>query len=169
MSGHAGRHAWKDHADIEQPRRAAPQKRLPAGAHLRNFVQSFPARPTLCPLPHAGPRTPASSRWLAGSQEAHRLYWAALRISRQTLGDTHSNTLTFANNVAGVLLALGNTADAEPLYCEALAGKRAALGDSHPSTLNTLQSLAALYMDTGRPAVAEPLLRCGLPTGHAGH
>jgi tetratricopeptide (TPR) repeat protein len=91
--------------------------------------------------------------------EAEPLYREAVKVSRETVGNRHPDTLTSINNLGLLLQAKGDLAAAEPLYREALEVQRETLGDRHPSTLHSINSLGVLLQVKGDLAATEPLIR----------
>ena len=85
------------------------------------------------------------------------LYKQALRICEAALGDSHPDTATSCNNLAGLYRSQGDYARALPLYEKALRIREADLGDSHPDTATSYNNLAALYESQGDYARALPL------------
>lgn len=83
----------------------------------------------------------------------------ALGIAEQRLGPEHPDTLSWMNDLADALLALGRLEEAELQYRQALEVRDRALGAEHPDTLISNISLAAALIERGRLADAEPLLR----------
>ena len=76
--------------------------------------------------------------------EAEPLFRDALRCRRETLGDTHPDTLSSMNNLAWFLHTLpGRAAEAVALAREAVRGCKATFGAAHGKTLNVLDTLAA--------------------------
>ena len=59
-------------------------------------------------------------------------------------GKTHANTLTAKNNLAGLLVTLGEKVEAVELVTEVVAGYAAQLGATHPYTLVAKENLAML-------------------------
>lgn len=59
-------------------------------------------------------------------------------------GETHANTLTAKNNLAGLLVTLGEKVEAVELVTEVVAGYAAQLGATHPHTLVAKDNLAML-------------------------
>jgi len=55
----------------------------------------------------------------------------------------HPDSLTCANNLAGLLYCMGEYVEAEFLFREVLNGRRIQLGDRHPDTVQTANQLAA--------------------------
>ena len=83
--------------------------------------------------------------------EAEPLYRDALRCSRETLGDTHPDTLRSMNSLAWMLHVLpGCTVEAVSLAREAARGFEEECGATHANTLNTLDTLAAALEADGR-------------------
>ena len=82
-----------------------------------------------------------------------------LADSERVLGETHPDTLTSRNNLAGAYQAAGRLAEAIPLYERTLADRERVLGETHPDTLSSRNNLAVAYQAAGRLAEAIPLLR----------
>jgi tetratricopeptide (TPR) repeat protein len=94
--------------------------------------------------------------------EAEPLYRNALRCRRETLGETHPDTLSSMNSLGWMLTCLhGEQSEAEQLCRKALSEQRksAVLGDTHPSTLATMDSLAHVFSEQGNFDDAELLYR----------
>ncbi|MFF2386717.1 tetratricopeptide repeat protein [Streptomyces sp. NPDC058108] len=90
------------------------------------------------------------------------LFEATLAQREQVLGDTHPNTLTSRNNLAGAYESAGDLARAIPLYEATLAQYEQVLGDTHPDTLNSRNNLAYAYQSAGDLARAIPLYEATL-------
>ena len=71
------------------------------------------------------------------------------------LGAEHPDTLSSANNLAGLYESQGRYGEAEPLYVRVLAARERVLGAEHPSTLISVNNLAGLYERQGRYGEAE--------------
>ena len=91
--------------------------------------------------------------------EAEPLYREAVKVSRETVGDRHPDTLVYINNLGALLYAKGNLAAAEPLIREALEVQRETVGDRHPDTLGSINNLGTLLKAKGDLDAAEPLYR----------
>ncbi|MFF3360765.1 tetratricopeptide repeat protein [Streptomyces misionensis] len=87
---------------------------------------------------------------------------AALAHYEQLLGDSHPQTLTSRQGLAGAYQDAGDPDRAIPLYEAALALCEETLGDAHPRTLAGRNDLANAYTDAGNPARAVPLLEATL-------
>ena len=87
------------------------------------------------------------------------MFREALKVSRESFGDRHPDTLASINNLGSLLETKGDLAAAEPLYREALEGLRETLGDRHPDTLASIHEIGLLLQAKGDLAAAEPLLR----------
>ncbi|WP_406355202.1 tetratricopeptide repeat protein [Streptomyces sp. NBC_01635] len=85
------------------------------------------------------------------------LFEAALAQCEQTLGDTHPNTLTSRNNLAGAYESAGDLERAIPLFEATLAQCEQTLGDTHPNTLTSRNNLAGAYESAGDLERAIPL------------
>jgi len=82
----------------------------------------------------------------------------ATAIRRETLGDTHQDTLDSMSAQGDLLRQMGDYAGAQPLLTEALAAQRASLGGTHPSTLRSIGSMGDLYLYQFNLPEAAPLL-----------
>ncbi|MFC9610388.1 tetratricopeptide repeat protein, partial [Streptomyces sp. NPDC056938] len=67
---------------------------------------------------------------------------ATLAQREQILGDTHPDTLTSRNNLAGAFFTAGDLGRAIPLLEATVAQCEQVLGDTHPSTLTSHHNLA---------------------------
>ena len=76
---------------------------------------------------------------LAAFERLEFLLAETVKISRETHGDKHKDTLVTINNLASMLDTRGDLAAAEPLYREALQARRETLGDRHKDTLVAIQ------------------------------
>ncbi|MFB6628693.1 tetratricopeptide repeat protein [Streptomyces sp. NPDC056362] len=81
----------------------------------------------------------------------------ALAHCAEVLGDTHPDTLTSRNNLAGAYESAGRLGRAIPLYETTLAQRLEVLGDAHPHTLGSRNNLAYAYRAAGDLARALPL------------
>nr|NDJ25626.1 tetratricopeptide repeat protein [Nostoc sp. B(2019)] len=81
-----------------------------------------------------------------------------LEITRQRLGEQHSDVATSLNDLAELYCSQGRYSEAEPLLIQALALWRKLLGEEHPDVASSLKNLAVLYFSQGRYSEAEPLL-----------
>ena len=81
----------------------------------------------------------------------------AYQYARKHLGDTHPDTITSMNNLAGLYQFQGRYGEAEPLYTKVLQLYEKVLGKEHPSTITSMNNLAMLYQFQGRYEKAEPL------------
>ena len=100
----------------------------------------------------------AQALWRGGNYaEALPLFEDNLAVSRQTLGDTHTETLICINNLANLLDDMGDSA-AEPLHREALAVRRAQWGAEHTETLQSMHNLGSYLLKDRRYDEAGPLL-----------
>ncbi|MFI0963657.1 tetratricopeptide repeat protein [Streptomyces sp. NPDC021080] len=81
--------------------------------------------------------------------QARGEFEAVLAHQRDTLGDTHPNTLTTRNQLGGVLRELGEVEQARGELEAVLAHQRDAFGDTHPSTLTTRHNLAMVLRELG--------------------
>ncbi|MFJ9749554.1 tetratricopeptide repeat protein [Streptomyces chartreusis] len=82
---------------------------------------------------------------------------ATLAQCEQVLGDTHPDTLTSRNNLAGAYESAGDLGRAIPLYETTLAQREQVLGDTHPDTLTSRNNLAGAYQSAGDLKRAIPL------------
>ncbi|MFJ5150699.1 FxSxx-COOH system tetratricopeptide repeat protein [Streptomyces sp. NPDC088353] len=122
-------------------------------------------------LPHAPASTEMVDVYRAAAhylyrqgRDAHaiRLCRAVLAQCEQVLGDTHPQTLTSRNNLAGAYESAGDLARAIPLYEVNLAHCEQVLGDTHPDTLTSRNNLAYAYESAGDLARAIPLYEVNL-------
>ncbi|MFJ6588828.1 tetratricopeptide repeat protein, partial [Streptomyces griseoviridis] len=90
------------------------------------------------------------------------LYEATLTQREQVLGDTHPNTLTSRNNLAGAYRAAGDLGRAIPLYEATLTQREQVSGDTHPNTLTSRNNLASAYRAAGDLGRAIPLYEATL-------
>ena len=67
----------------------------------------------------------------AAGDEAEDLLQRTLRAREETLGPTHSDTLTSKNNLADLIRAAGSPDQAEQMLNEVLRARRSLLGDPH--------------------------------------
>jgi len=95
-------------------------------------------------------------KWL---QEALALYRETVGGFRAALGGVHPSTLSYVNEMARVMLDLGDAKGAEREQRDSVAGCRAALGDTHPETLICITHLAGLLRAQNKYGDAEPLCR----------
>jgi tetratricopeptide (TPR) repeat protein len=91
--------------------------------------------------------------------DAEPLYRDALERCRRVLGEDHPNTLSTANNYAGVLMQLGRPTEAEPLCRDTMLRRRRVLGADDPATLLSTDNYARLLQSLKRSGEAEPLVR----------
>lgn len=77
-------------------------------------------------------------------------------------GVTIDDRARLANNLALVMVRLGETESAEPLYLEALALRRKEQGERRLSVAVTLHNLGLLYLSTGQLDLAEKYTRMSL-------
>ncbi|MFK4223425.1 tetratricopeptide repeat protein [Streptomyces sp. NPDC019890] len=82
-------------------------------------------------------------------QQARTEFETVLAIERETLGDTHPETLFTRHELARALHAQGELAQARTEFETVLAIERETLGDTHPETLVTRHNLAAVLHDQG--------------------
>mmetsp|Transcript_24192 Transcript_24192/g.36790 ORF Transcript_24192/g.36790 Transcript_24192/m.36790 type:complete len:311 (+) Transcript_24192:171-1103(+) len=68
-----------------------------------------------------------------------------LAQQRETLGNTHLNTLISMKNIGVLLQGMGKLEEAQHYLEEALEGRRAKFGDLHPNTLSTIHKLGVLH------------------------
>ncbi|MEK8016424.1 MAG: tetratricopeptide repeat protein, partial [Candidatus Parabeggiatoa sp.] len=81
--------------------------------------------------------------------EALPLLEKGYRLSLQVLGETHPNTLSSLNNLAGIYKAVGRLDEALPLYEKGYRLSLQVLGETHPNTLSSLNNLAIAYAEQG--------------------
>ncbi|WP_377270781.1 tetratricopeptide repeat protein [Peterkaempfera sp. SMS 1(5)a] len=82
---------------------------------------------------------------------------AVLTQREQVLSDTHPDTLSSRNNLAGAYQEAGDLTRAIPLYETTLAQREQVLGDTHPTTLTSRNNLAGAYESAGDLDRAIPL------------
>ena len=73
-----------------------------------------------------------------------------LRLSKETLGPEHPNTLSSMNNLANGYQHAGRLGEALPLLEEVVRLEKEKLGPEHSHTLLSMNSLGVLYQDTGQ-------------------
>lgn len=81
----------------------------------------------------------------------------ALELRQKQLGPAHPETAATLNNLANVLLALGNLAQAEPLQRRALRALEDALGSGHSRVATASSNLADILRAKGDIAGARAL------------
>jgi serine/threonine protein kinase/Flp pilus assembly protein TadD len=91
--------------------------------------------------------------------EAQAPYRQALELYRAAYGDEHARTAVAYNNLANLLIWLGDGAEASTLMERAVAINRAAYGESHPTVGINLSNLANMMRSSGRLAEAEQIHR----------
>ena len=91
------------------------------------------------------------------SAQAIQFGQALVTDAERVLGDTHPDTMTARNNLAGAYWAAGRPGEAIPLYEQVLADRERVLGPDHPGTLISRSNLAGAYQDAGRIGEAIPL------------
>lgn len=89
--------------------------------------------------------------------KAEPLLIEAMLARRESLGDSHQNTLQAVSNLAMLLHDKGDYTQAQPLFEEAVKGLRSALGDTHASTATATSHLAQLYETKGQLDLALSL------------
>ena len=75
-----------------------------------------------------------------------------IAIRRETLGESHGDTLASMANLARTLEKQEKWREAEPLRKEMIAIRRETLGESHGDTLVSMLSLAKIYRKQRRTA-----------------
>ena len=92
---------------------------------------------------------------------AEALYCEALVGRRETLGDSHPNTLSLIYNFGVLLQTQKRLGDAIPLFREELEGLTARYGKGHDETQSSARNLVDLLSEAGqhREAVARSLPR----------
>jgi tetratricopeptide (TPR) repeat protein len=73
----------------------------------------------------------------------------AYQYARKHLGDTHPDTITSMNNLAGLYKSQGRYGEAEPLYTKALQLCEKVLGKEHPDTITTGLNYISLLINKG--------------------
>ncbi|MEH2267944.1 MAG: tetratricopeptide repeat protein [Nostoc sp.] len=84
-------------------------------------------------------------------------YEQCLEVTKQRLGNEHSDVANSLNNLALLYASQGQPSEAEPLYQQALELRRRLLGQEHPDVANSLNNLALLYNSQGRYSEAKLL------------
>ena len=97
--------------------------------------------------------------------QAESWYKLCLSITRDRLGEEHSDVASSLNNLALLYDHQGRYTEAESLYQAALAMRKRLLGNEHPAVALSLNNLALLYYHQGRYAEAEPLFQEALAMG----
>lgn len=83
------------------------------------------------------------------------LFYEALRLRREILGERHPDSLESLNNYAFVLNDLGRAQEAEQHFGEVLRLHREVLGERHPITLISLHNYGEALEELGRAGEAE--------------
>jgi tetratricopeptide (TPR) repeat protein len=112
--------------------------------------------------------------WQTGQlDEALTVGEEALRLGRETLGETNPELARRVDNVGKVLQDLGRLGEASARQEEALAIRRSALPAGHPDIATSLNNLGGVLHALGRrdEALARleealAILRAALPAGH---
>jgi tetratricopeptide (TPR) repeat protein len=89
--------------------------------------------------------------------DAEKMYERALRGKEETLGPSHTSTLSTVNNLGLLYADQGKLSEAEQMYERALRGCEEALGSTHTSTLDTVNNLGLLYADQDKLSEAEQM------------
>jgi len=66
-------------------------------------------------------------------------------LSREALGENHTQTLYCLSAVGSVLETAGHYTRAEPVISEYIAKSALILGEEHPDTLRSMHNLADVY------------------------
>jgi tetratricopeptide (TPR) repeat protein len=82
-------------------------------------------------------------------RQARTEFEAVLAVQRESLGDTHQDTLAARHNLAGVLHDQGELDKARSEFEAILAARRDAQGDTHPDTLTARHGLAGVLHTQG--------------------
>jgi serine/threonine protein kinase len=90
--------------------------------------------------------------------EARDLLTHALELSRQALGDDHTDVLRARGNLACLTLKCGDLPLAEHEFVELLADSQRVLGETHADTLTVMHNLASAWRGLERFDEAESLL-----------
>ncbi len=94
--------------------------------------------------------------------EAEPLYFQALTIREQVLGQEHLDTAQSLDGLGKVYWCRGKFQQAEPLLQRALTIYERQVGLTHPDTARSLNNLAVLYHLQSKYVRAEPLYRRAL-------
>ena len=128
------------------------------GAAATHFDKAARLNPTYDHLNQAGIFAGRAARHKTALRHFEELlYRQALEIRRKTLGETHPDYAMGLNNLAVLLLTMGQYTEAEPLHRQALEIGRKTLGEAHPDYATGLNNLAGVLEAVGRYAEAEPL------------
>ena len=105
--------------------------------------------------------------------QALPLYQEGLAARRDSLGESHVDTLTSQHNLANCYLAAGQLEPAEPLFRAALAARTETLGPRHPDTLaraqprhlarrraTPRQGTSGARLHQSQPTIALPVRLC---------
>ncbi|MFE7836370.1 tetratricopeptide repeat protein [Streptomyces sp. NPDC057474] len=147
---------------------ALPNEDVPATEHTVQWERLLPhviALAESTPSNNRASRTTAYAYHAAAQyldrqgRDAHAisLRTAALAQCERALGDTHPDTLTSRNNLAGAYQAAGDLKRAIPLYETTLAQREHVLGTTHPDTLTSRNNLACAYRVAGDLRQALPM------------
>jgi tetratricopeptide (TPR) repeat protein len=101
--------------------------------------------------------------------DAKALLERALAITEAAYGPDHPYVATGLNNLATVLMDLGQPEAARPLQERALAIYEVAYGPDHPYVATGLNVLALILSDLGQPEAARPLLERALAITEAAY
>jgi tetratricopeptide (TPR) repeat protein/CHAT domain-containing protein len=93
----------------------------------------------------------------ASDPKSRELAERAVRIKEKALGPDHPDVARSLNNLANLLLLVGDYTGARPCFERALAIQEKALGPDHPDVARSLNNLANLLDDTGDYARARQL------------
>jgi tetratricopeptide (TPR) repeat protein len=127
-----------------------------------------------------GPQAMADASWLLGRAgtylqvrarfaDARELLERALTIDEATYGPDHPDFARALNNLAQILLELGQPGEARPLLERALSIDEAAYGPDRPEVARDLNNLAQILQDLGQPGEARPLLERALAIDEAAY
>lgn len=94
---------------------------------------------------------------LALYAEAENLFDNAIELQRQTLGESHQETLLTIMRIGMLYLSQGRFEEAEDALSKSLAGQRHSLGKEHEETLESLHNLAIAHAQQGDFATAAKL------------
>jgi len=89
--------------------------------------------------------------------QAQKQVERAVELRRHLLGESHPDTLTSMEELAGLYADQDKYALAEPLNAKVLEVRRHVLGPENPDTLTSMNDLALVYLNQGKYGQAEPL------------
>ncbi|KAL2049167.1 hypothetical protein ABVK25_010596 [Lepraria finkii] len=86
----------------------------------------------------------------------------AYRVYKNTVGDTHDDTLKIVNTLVEMLCSSGKLKEADEMGNLALARRRESLGPEHPNTLQSLCASAEVKRRQGQFSIAKEISRDAL-------